>query len=380
MKTVTSGFTSAWASQDKIGARRILLYRRYFDTNTNSFTREVSSTTIADDEIESVGNIAWKLDTEIFNQFSASNVVLSLKNNDNQWSEFNEKGRWAPDSTAKLGYIPFLSKFVVQAGYEVSGSIEYVDIFTGYVGDDMIADTESATMSIPIIDGHILLQQADAEEVSTLSAVSAMTGTINGINKIFFSTATGVGRITVFLDGVEQELGSDYVVEQMNDPANFAKITFAIAPPSLSSLTPQVSTWFADKKIDFLVGLLCDEAGIASADRTIDPVVFPSGVINQKLIDTQTEFDTGTYTNTESKPNLGGFMQVSLIPTYTDVDNSYPTPTGSLGNNGKAIAQSFTATQDEFITVVELKGAANVATVVNHNGSIRSDNLGVPGD
>src|SRR3990172_7698551 len=253
MKSVTAGFTSAWASRDKIGARRILLYRRYFDTNTNTFVREGSSTTITDKEIESVGNITWKLDTEILNQFSASNVVLSLKNNDNQWSEFNEKGRWAPDSTAKLGYIPFLSKFVVQAGYEVGGSIEYVDIFTGYVGDDMIADTESATMSIPIIDGRILLRQADAEEVSTLSAVSAMTGTINGINKIFFSTATGVGRITVFLNGVEQELGSDYVVEQMNDPANFAKVTFTIAPPSLSSVTHQVSTWFSDKKIDFLV-------------------------------------------------------------------------------------------------------------------------------
>src|SRR3990172_8504209 len=380
MKTVSAGFQKVWALRDKIGARRILYYRRYFDTDSNTFVLEASSTQLSDYEIQSVGNVAWKLDTETLNQFSASNIVISLKNNDNKWSEFNEKGQWAPDNVAKLGYIPFLSKFVVQVGYEVDSAIEYVDIFTGYVGDDLVADSESATIDIPILDGRILLQQADAEEVSTLSAVSSMTGTVNGINKEFFSTATGVGRITVFLDGVEQELGSDYVVEQMNDPANFAKVTFAIAPPSLSSVTHQVSTWFADKKIDFLVGLLCDEAGIASADRTIDPVVFPSGVINQNIIDSQVAFDTGTYTQTESKPDFGGLVQVALIATYTDADNSSPSPTGSLDNNGKNIAQSFTATQDEFITVAELKGAANSALVVNHNGSIRADDLGVPGE
>ena len=378
MKTVTTAFQKAWASNDKKAARRIIYYRRYFNTDTNAFQLEASSNTLDEDEIKSISNVSWKLDTVTLNLFSASNVVIALNNGDNKWSEFNEKGVWAPDSVAKIGYIPFLSKFVVQAGYDTPAGLEYVDIFTGYIGDDMVADTDSSTIDIPIIDGKILLEQADAEEVSTLSAVSAMVGTVDGLNDDFYSSATGVGRIIVFLDGVEQVLGTDYVVDSLNDPDLPAHVTFTIAPPLFSVVTHQVYTWFVDKKIDELVALLCDEAGVT--DRVIDPTVFPSGVINQELIDSQPEFDLGVYTNTESKPDNGGLVQVALIPTYTDVDNSAPTPTGSLDNNGKAIAQSFTVTQDEFITVVELDGAANSSAVFNHTGKIMADDLGEPGE
>jgi len=298
-QVISQEFLDVWERKSgKIASIQVQYKRRFFDNlSPGSFVYEDDFTILSQSEFKDAGEIINNLDTPFLNIFKTSAVTLRLNNSDNQWiPTVNSPSIFQADSIATSGYDPFLTTFRVRFGYQkTDGTIEYLTIFTG-VATNYNFDGLSADVEVTVESNARLLKAADASRVSDVfTQEAAIPATGDGSNKDFTTTSEGVGRISqVRVDGVVQVQGTDYTISELNEAGTKAKITFTTAPPNTETVDSTGIKWKANEKIETLIGLLCDEAGILSIDRIINPVIFPGGLSASKTIDTQIEWEDGT--------------------------------------------------------------------------------------
>lgn len=295
-KTVTQNFLNAWGKKyGKNGRVQVQYQLRYW--NGAAYVYTGTWVTLGMRSFSLAGQIVMKLDVPLLNTIKSSNVSLRLKNTDYQWLPTNiTTGIFKPDSTATLGYDPFLTKFRIQFGYQITGgTFEVLNMFTG-VGIDFIFDTQSAEVEVVVSGNEYLLESADAQLVSdTFTAENCIPATGDGANKIFTTTSLGVSYVGSVTDaGVTQTQGSAYTVSNTNSYGQPATITFSVAPIAGHAIKSSGRSWKTLNTIDVLVGFLCDQAGITAGNRTIAPVIFPGGLSGRLTIDTQGEWAAGT--------------------------------------------------------------------------------------
>lgn len=291
----TQEYKDVWARKaGKVAVVQIRYKRRYW--NGSAFVYETNWQTLDEKDFKDAGNIVNNLDTPFLNIFKTSAVTLRLNNSDNQWLQtVNSPSIFQADAIALLGYDPFLMKFQVRFGYEkIDGNDEYITLFTGVATDYKFAGSK-AEVEVTVESNDRLLQAADASKVSdafTQESTSPAAG--DGNNKEFFTTSTGVGRISeVRTDGNVQIQGTGYTISNLNVAGEPAKITFEVAPGGGLAVDSTGIKWKADLTIDELIVLLCDEAGIGSGVRSIDSVIFPGGLSGNKTINSKADWDAG---------------------------------------------------------------------------------------
>ncbi len=320
---------------------RVKYKRRFWDVNTASYKLETTDTEIPIDEVKDISSSRESLDRKGVNIFQISNITIELENLRNKWKPDNQSGVLAIDNIARLGYDEQLMEFSVDVFYTFRDGSESnpVPMFTGRASNfDFRPETDS--VSITVESKSILLEQADAENVSTDRIGIILIGTIDGINTTFTSVHSGVGRVdAVFINGIPQRLGADVQVSNLNEPDIPATFEFSAAPPIAATVTADYITWLFDQTIEAFVGFLCDEAGIGPTERDISPVEYPNFVLNKEIFTDQTDWDTGTLVNIESTSRPGDILlqdlggDFGLVDDFEDGDfSSNPTWTSETGS------------------------------------------------
>lgn len=347
MKTVTTAFTNAWKQKyGKVAAMTVQYKRRYWNGSAYAYESTWQTvqmgqarTTGTPRGFEKVGQITWKLDLPFLNSFKASNVSIYLNNSAYQWLPSNVTSSvFKADATAAAGYEPFLTKFQITFGYQkADGTFELISLLTG-VAIDYIFDSSQASVEVVVSGNEFLLQSADAQLVSTAFTDENTTATGDGSTKIFTTTSQGVGQITtVKIAGVTKVQGADYSISGLNSYQVGATITFVTAPGSGQQPTATGVKWKTLQKVEDLIGLLCDKAGITAGQRTINPVVVPN--ISSKItLQAASDWNAGTLTNIDTT-NFGNSFGVRGFCIDDFVSNS-------LHNWGDKRIQSVGVTPD----------------------------------
>jgi hypothetical protein len=295
MKTITQDFLDTQNKTSPACTRRVYFKRRYWVESSKSYVWEGSWTEIPGDMVQSVSAINWQLDTQNLNEFKLSNVTLTLDNLHNEWKADNPYGHFGGDSASPRGYESFWMKFKVAAGMNyLDDTEELLTLFTG-LATEYTQDSHSGAMQISLHGLEALLENADAERVST-TVTEETVGTGDGVTKDFTTAHTGVGLIDlVSVAGATKKAGVDFTLSQFNDTTVGGKVSF-IAAPASGTIRVSYRYWKVNQLFEDLVKNLLTEAGIASINQLVNPVLFPNKIINKHLFDTQTEWVAGTKT------------------------------------------------------------------------------------
>jgi hypothetical protein len=280
LKTRSSAFNVAWGNRRvRKAVFQITYKRRYW--NGSAYVLESSSHTIPANQISRVSGLSTKYDVPLQNRILSGNVTIVLKDKAYKWLPTNTaNGVWRRDSTATSGYEPVRSEFTIYYGYILAdGTTELLPIFTGLIIEDPKFDSTSGLVTIPLIaKSEAKLDAADAQKVGTALTGQATSPATGDGSNLSFSTLTkslwNVSAVTV--DGVAKTQGTQYTLGNLNDAEVEATIDFVSgsAPASGKTVLWNGNQWYRDKSISALVGYLCDQAGIGSADRTIEEPTF----------------------------------------------------------------------------------------------------------
>lgn len=344
MRSCSAEFKELW--QKKIGnaERRRVGYKRLY-YNGSAYVNEADWTYLYESDFVGWGEIPWELDSPLQNVFSSGIVTLLLNNERNQWVESDAPPSFfAADDVAPLGYKLYKTLFQLQVGNTLSsGTVEWVSQFTGYALRSMLVSSSGIAEIRLESKGAFLLEKSDASVVhDTITLENCSPATGDGANLIFKTTSTGVGEITdLQVNGVSY-LRTDYSVDNagtVESPNNDGKaiITISDAPglaPGMGQ-TVKVSLvkWKQAQKIDTLLGLIADAAGIGSGDRDLSPIQLAVAAAGTHTIDTQSDWNAGTKTFIDSVFLAGSIFKALHIDYFEDEDlTSNPAWTTTAGS------------------------------------------------
>ena len=298
-KTVTAGFLDAWNAKYGKNGRAYVQYKRRYWTGA-AYAYEANWTNLTMRDFSVAGQVVMKLDTPLLNTVKASNVSVKLKNTDYQWLPENQTtGKFKPDAASPTyGYEPFLMQVRVQFGYKkASGSWELVNLFTG-VAVDYIFDTGTAEVEVLLSGNEYLLEAADGQLVSDAFTAETLSPVPDGVNKVFTTVSLGVSYISsnsgITDNAAAQIQGTNYTLSNLGVYNTPATVTFALAPTAGHTLKATGRKWKTLQKIEDLIGLLCDQAGIGAGQRSISPALFPGGLSAATTWDSEADFEAGT--------------------------------------------------------------------------------------
>jgi hypothetical protein len=270
MKTVSQAFLDAQAANLITYYYEIKMFRRYWDSVTQSYLYEETGTDIKP-YFFNMSNINWQLDTEALNVWRVSNVQLELKND---YGQFNEGSGQFFNST----YQRFKTKIEIKIGYILPDETnEIVYAFTGLIVDDVLNNQESQTVTIPLSGKEILTALTSAEDVSI--AVTGETLGTGALIKEFYTMNQNVLSVQkVYINGVEQTLTTHYSVSNLYQTRYGALITFVTAP-ALTDIITCDYTWGNNQ---IAVG---EQIGTGSLNATFQTDNKGVGVIDAVYID-----------------------------------------------------------------------------------------------
>lgn len=310
MKTTTAAFNVAWGNRRvRFAVYKITYKRRYW--NGSAYVLESTSRTIHRREIDRISGISDKFDIPLQNRILPSNVSIVLNDKGYKWLPTNTaNGVWRKDATATTGYDPVGSEFTIHYGYitDSDGTEELLSMFVGVIQDDPKFDSVSGTVTFQLVAKNIAkLEAADASEVGT-AVTDGATNPANGNGALdtFSTQKTSLWAArNIRVNGVAKTQGTDYTLDNLNDAETEATIVFESGSiPGAVPILFDGDQWHRNKSISELVGLLLDEAGVASGDREIEEPIF-SGVDQSASINTSAEWAAGTLTNADATVTPG---------------------------------------------------------------------------
>lgn len=279
MKTRSAAFDHVWNDRTKTRVWRVELLRRYW--NGSAYVLEAAPIVLPEGDVVDISAITRRVDDR--GALRVSNVTIKLKNHDQEWLPSNTvTGRWAPSAAAALGFDPINSEVRIYAGYVLDdGTEEMLPMFTGVIDDEPQFDTTSGTASFTCIAlAESKLKNANAQKVCVEISDASTTPTAgNGTNLVFGSGLKSLWDVkNVREAGAARIQGDeeDYKLEDLNDAEIPARIEFNAgqAPANGAAILFDGRQWHRDVSPAQAIALLCDEAGIAEADRVIEEPIF----------------------------------------------------------------------------------------------------------
>jgi hypothetical protein len=308
VRSVSQAFIDALLKDTPDIKREVSYKRRYWDAATKTYKWETSWTVLAESEVAGVSPMTEQLDSQNLNEFKASNISITVKNNDNRWRPDNRAGKFAPDSASPLYfYSDYWTKFRIRLGIKLypwlptDTTYEYTTRFVGLAVEYTYSSQDDAQITVQGLES--LLMNTNAEDVSTLVTGESL-GTGNGVTTQFTTAHPGVGIIVeVSVAGITS-VPPAYTVSQLNDTTLGAKITFAAAPAS-GTIRATYKYWTQSANVETLVASLLTQAGISGGSQVINPVIFPKGVSHTFSQDTQVDWLAGSLTSLEATSSPG---------------------------------------------------------------------------
>ena len=398
-QAVSQAFKDIWARRSgKEVVVEVRYRRRYFDGSFNE-TWETEWTTLAPSEYVAPGEISLQLDTAAPNIFKETTVTLRLNNLDGRWRRsVNDPSVFAADAVAENGYRDQGTEFQIRWLYKLDdGTFEACDLFTGYAVD-FLDVPEYGVMDVPVRNTW-KLRHTSSEIVDIVGAVTpeaCVPPTCDGSNANFDTTSEGIIKVeTVYLDGVELE-PTEYTVS----------VPTGVSPATITLLDPLAAsgkdvTWDGTKgkqglQIEEIMAFLAEEGGYTSGNRTLDTVVYPSGLSGSQTLDSKAEWDTGTtMTNVDTARSPGALRQnwrllddfaTGTIARWTLYIGSiagaagYQLDMGSTGGSGTGLAFAHARSTGSWqFKVIGVGLSAHVFFMVNNLSVLGGDWVGGSG-
>lgn len=227
---------------------------------------------LGENEIVTYGNFTVKLDTDIYAKWDIGNFQVTFDNKKYQWREDYQYG-YFPTGTQIYG-----SRVKCELGTKMAdGTYEYVQFFTGTIGENYQFYVDKNTIQITIYSDFEKWQYINAENISTLVEGEELS---SADHENYITANNAVGLILTVLKGdtlgtaVELLPDTDYDVDGLNTYGAPLTITLATPTTGAQKIFCTYRYWETDKTVDEIVELLCDEAGITSGEREIEKVVF----------------------------------------------------------------------------------------------------------
>ena len=396
--TVSSEFKAIWEEKQGKAIHQRLRYKRRYKLGTTYYTESAWSVLDRPDFC-GIGNIPQQADTNR-NVIKTSVMTLKMPNENNQWIEHAASPSfWAADNTATNGYKATRTLWQVQEGYMLAaGTIEWISVFTGI--QMRLPKISGEYALIEVYSNAILLEKADAEEVSTEPGLeNCIPATGDGTNKAFESTSTGVDHAKLFeVNGANLAQGSAWRVSNDNEiasPETPEIVHYGPDAPTAGHTVRPASKVARQPLTETLEGLLADEAGIVSGDRSIAPVIFPGGLSGTKTIDVQADWEAGTVlTNINTTASPGDIQAIAPVTfictggeqTYVVPNNVTSLVVDAVGGSGRGTethgkggrAQgTITVTPGETLYIYA-GGAGSITGIGGYNGG-GSANAGAVG-
>lgn len=296
MKTLSSSLTKAINSQNPKYYKKVLLYKRLWDSENSIYTYDTAVDISA--YLAEISPIKWKLDNEGYSVWFCANTTLVFNNLTGYFTPGSQNSPFNAEENF------FASKVEVYAGLYTSQGKEEVLIFRGFILTAPQEYPDNKTISITLSGELEKLASFSAEQISQ-NVQDELLGQDEGEE---FTTANfGVGLISEVKQGISLQTtttlqaGLDYQISSLNQLNQGAKIKLKNALTSGQSLWVSYIYWWQNKSLDWIARQI---AQISKSDSSnIDQVYFDQSISNTFEQPSFSAFTEGTFENTELSSN-----------------------------------------------------------------------------
>lgn len=309
--TVSQPFKDAIDDVHKIAVIEEIRLRRR--KNLPGYPYEAGEIILEENEFKAISPITKKFDVQKQNKILVSNLTITLDNKLFQWNEQNTtNGMWKRDAGSSGGYLPDQSEWTIVFGVKTVDDPdtppETVQVFVGRMVTDMVQDTRSGTVQIPLRGFEVKLQGVDSQKVNTILTNEPATPAVGDASNPVFELAPSLFDVTKLRTAaVEQTQGANYTLSRVGSADENALATFqpGFIPGGGEAVDFTARQWKRNLTVSEYLGLVCDAGGIIPAKRSIVEPNYPA--VNQFLdYGSQAEWDAATKVGVSSR-RLPGF-------------------------------------------------------------------------
>lgn len=373
MMTLPKALAAKLKSNDLRGIKPIvLMYRNKWDAQTNAYAPESTPIDITAQVIK-CGTLSTKLDVGEINEYTASNVTLTISDPQNHFIE------GTPKSYFPEGYQIYGTRIEMYAGTDTNNM---TPLFYGVIRSLPNHKPENYQLDISVVSALELLDDVEAKDFSTPYTGETLTldHQNEGKGPVFKTSKTGVGGFNaVYANGTKLVDGVDYKVKQLSENTSPALVEIEQEIYYTATITADYFCWKKDLAVEQIVkGLV----GLAGYERNTDirPVVWNSSVrsfINVSSL----KMAIGYYSNAgtwvcvwprtlnswDTIINDGNFERPCIFPENLEISMSFyyagnggelsgynfsDSPSGTAGRNAYVLYNSYTGPGNNYIAQV----------------------------
>ena len=243
------------------------LYRRYWVVATNTYVWETSPYAITK-WMKNAPEINSELDKNNLQEWKIENITLIVTNKENEWDEKNSDGFWN-------GYIAYMSKVEIKAGYIDENGIEYpITVFTGIISQEIEIDDSTKMATIVLSGISSMLDITEAEKVSNKITGEVLGEGAGGTRQVFETDYNCVGKISAIYINGDKLYDNGYTVSNLHTKSLPATIIIQPAPPIGAEVTCNYIYWHIDQNLVWLAEQLLNEAGFDVDHREVGDLLF----------------------------------------------------------------------------------------------------------
>jgi len=301
MMTLPAALAAKLKSNDLRGIKPIILmYRNKWDAQTNAYAPETTPIDITAQVIK-CGTLSTKLDVGEINEYTASNVTLTISDPQNHFVEGTPKS-YFPD-----GYQIYGSRIELYAGTDTNNM---TPLFYGVIRSLPNHKPEEYQLDISVVSALELLDDVEAKDFSTPYTGEKLTldHRDDDAGPVYRTANTGVGGFNaVYANGSVLVEGVDYEVSQLGEYLKPALVEIINEAFYSATITADYYCWRRNLTVEEIMGGLLDVSKWPDDKRDIQPVIWNS-LVRQPL-SADVRFALGYYKN-ESGEYISNWLNV----------------------------------------------------------------------
>ena len=272
MMTLPAALAAKIKSNDLRGIKPIILmYRNKWDAQNNTFAPETTPIDITEQVIK-CGTLSTKLDVGEINEYTASNVTLTISDPHNHFVEGTPKSYFPDD------YQIYGTRIELYAGTDTNNM---TPLFYGVIRSLPNHKPEEYQLDISVVSALELLDDVEAKDFSTPYTSEKLTldHQDDDAGPVYRTANTGVGGFNaVYANGSVLAEGVDYEVSQLGEYVKPALVEIINEEFYSATITADYYCWKRNLKIEDIVTGLLQKAGYSATQMQISPVVFNTSV------------------------------------------------------------------------------------------------------
>lgn len=272
MMTLPAALAAKLKSNDLRGIKPIILmYRNKWDAQANTFVPETTPIDITEQVIK-CGTLSTKLDVGEINEYTASNVTLTLSDPHNHFVEGTPKS-YFPD-----GYQIYGTRIELYAGTDTNNM---TPLFYGVIRSLPNHKPEEYQLDISVVSALELLDDVEAKDFSTPYTGEKLTldHRDDDAGPVYRTANTGVGGFNaVYANGSVLVEGVDYEVSRLSENTLPALVEITNKSYFSSTITADYYVWKKNLAVEEIVKGVLELAGYQQDELDIQPVAWENAV------------------------------------------------------------------------------------------------------